>query len=90
MDVAAAIELAFWILGFAGIAGLVFRPGRSVDHGEGASSNPAVERIEAGWTEAMFTDGRYLYGRAFSVNDSLMELDAMARAGAFPHKVPQD
>jgi hypothetical protein len=88
MHVAAAIEPALWILGAAGIVAWIFRPGRSVDGGEGVRPKPAVKRIEPGWTEAMFIDGRYLYGRAFSVNDPLMELDASTRAAELDHAPP--
>jgi hypothetical protein len=78
--------MAVWVLGSAAIVWLVFRRGREVDADRGRRPLSA-EPLEPGWTEAMFTDGRYIYGRAFSVHDSLMELDALARLGEYPIRV---
>lgn len=38
-------------------------------------------RDEPGWTEQFGGRGRLRFGRAFSVNDHLMHVDAMARRG---------
>jgi hypothetical protein len=79
MDAAAATELAFWILGPVGITALIFRLGRHADQAGRISPGSGVARVGPGWTEAMFTDGTYFYGRAFSVNGALIDAEAMVR-----------
>jgi len=79
MDFAAAIELALWILGPAGIVALIFRLGRSRDSGRPSMPSADVEQIGPAWTETISTDGSRLYGRASSVNHILIDQDAMAR-----------
>ena len=78
MDVAAT-ELAFWILGPAGIVALILWRVRRSGKARPVSPSAGVTLSEPGWTERMFTDGVYSYGRAFSVNDALNDPEAMAR-----------
>ena len=77
----AAIELLSCFLGIAGMALLIIWLSGRADRRPGNPSSGKVTQPGPGWEEAMFSDGTYLYGRAYTVNHTLIDPDAMAGIG---------
>ena len=64
--------------GIAGMAVLIIWLSGRADGRPRKLSSGTVTQPGPGWEEAMFSDGTYFYGRAYGVNHTLIDPDAMA------------